>query len=49
MATLIIRIAIGVLSVGFLSWWLYITYLGLKEFFRPKKQEQNQGMKEKHI
>lgn len=40
MATLIIRIAIGVLSVGFLGWWLYITYLGLKEFFRPKNKNR---------
>lgn len=38
MVAFIIAVAIGVLSVGFLGWWLYITYLGLKEFFGPKSK-----------
>ena len=36
MAALIIRIALGTLGIGFIGWWLYITYLGLKVFFKPK-------------
>lgn len=36
MAALIIRIALGTLGIGFIGWWLYITYLGLKEFFKSK-------------
>ena len=36
MAALIIRIALGTLGIGFIGWWLYSTYLGLKEFFKPK-------------
>ena len=36
MAALIIRIALGTLGIGFIGWWLYITYLGLKEFFKPQ-------------
>ena len=36
MAALIIRIALGTLGIGFIGWWLYITYLGLKAFFKPK-------------
>lgn len=38
MAALIIRIALGTLAVGFLGWWFYITYLGLKAFFGPKTE-----------
>lgn len=38
MAAFIINIAISVLSIGFLGWWFYITYLGLKEFFKPKNK-----------
>lgn len=38
MAIMIVRVALSVLAVGFVGWWLYITYLGLKEFFKPKNK-----------
>ena len=37
MTALILRIALGTLGVGFIAWWLYITYLGLKAFFKQSK------------
>lgn len=41
MAVIIVRIVLGILAVGFVGWWLYITYLGLKEFFKPKNKNNN--------
>lgn len=32
----ITRFVLTILTIGFLYWWIYITYLGLKEFFTNK-------------
>lgn len=34
MIAIILRIVLGLLAVGFIGWYLYITWLGLKTFFR---------------
>ena len=34
MIAIILRIVLGLLAVGFIGWYLYITWLDLKTFFR---------------
>lgn len=34
MIAIILRVALAILAVGFIGWWLYVTWLGLKTFFR---------------
>ena len=41
MIALILRVALGTLAIAFIAWWLYVTYLGLKEFFKPRDKENN--------
>jgi len=41
MAAIIIRIVLFTLGIGFLCWWLYITYLGLKAFFAKAGKSDN--------
>ena len=33
MIAIILRIVMAILAAGFIGWWLYITWLGLKVFF----------------
>ena len=38
MIAIILRVILAILAIGFIGWWLYVTWLGLKTFFRlPSK------------
>ena len=43
MIALILRVALCTLGIAFIGWWLYVTYLGLKTFFKNKESEKTDG------
>ena len=47
MIGLILRIALGTLSIAFIAWWLYVTFLGLKVFFESKTTKNNKSKNNK--
>ena len=45
MGRIIVEVALFLLAIGFISWWLYITVLGLMSFFNLKKNNSNDKIK----
>ena len=48
MGRIIVEVAMFLLAIGFISWWLYITILGLKSFFNFKKNNSNVKIKKQN-
>lgn len=41
MIAIVLRIVLGLLAAGFIAWYLYITWLGLKTFFGLESDDIN--------
>lgn len=48
MGRIIVEVALFLLAIGFISWWLYVTMLGLKSFFGIKKNDSTAEKEENH-
>ena len=48
MGRIIVEVALFLLAIGFISWWLYITVLGLMSFFNLKKNNSNVKIKKQN-
>lgn len=48
MGRIIVEVALFLLAIGFISWWLYITILGLKSFFNLKKNNSDDKIKKQN-
>lgn len=48
MGRIIVEVALFLLAIGFISWWLYITILGLMSFFNFKKNNSDDKIKKQN-